>query len=79
MRFPSPTTVAAFEWTDADRALVEDRVSTQFAGSPTTVAKHLRVLQDTTGADELLVTTITHAHADRVRSFELLAREWGLA
>jgi hypothetical protein len=43
------------------------------------VAKHLRVLQDATGADELLVTTITHAHADRMRSFELLAREWGLA
>lgn len=79
MRFPSPETVAAFEWTDADRALVEDRVSTQFAGSPATVAKHLRVLQDATGADELLVTTITHAHADRVRSFELLACEWGLA
>jgi alkanesulfonate monooxygenase SsuD/methylene tetrahydromethanopterin reductase-like flavin-dependent oxidoreductase (luciferase family) len=78
MRFPSPATVAACEWTGADRALVEDRVSTQFAGSPATVAKHLRVLQDATGADELLVTTITYEHADRVRSFELLAGEWGL-
>ena len=27
-------------------------------------------------ADELLVTTITHDHADRVRSFDLLAEEW---
>jgi alkanesulfonate monooxygenase SsuD/methylene tetrahydromethanopterin reductase-like flavin-dependent oxidoreductase (luciferase family) len=79
MRFPSPSTVAGFSWTDEDRALVEDRVSTQFAGSPATVAKHLRVLQDATGADELLVTTITYDHADRVRSFELLAREWGQA
>jgi alkanesulfonate monooxygenase SsuD/methylene tetrahydromethanopterin reductase-like flavin-dependent oxidoreductase (luciferase family) len=79
MRFPSPSSVAAFPWTDEDRALVEDRVSTQFAGSPATVAKHLRVLQDATGADELLVTTITYSHADRVRSFELLAREWGQA
>jgi alkanesulfonate monooxygenase SsuD/methylene tetrahydromethanopterin reductase-like flavin-dependent oxidoreductase (luciferase family) len=78
MRFPSPATVTAFEWTDADRALVEDRVSTQFAGSAATVAKHLRVLQDATGADELLVTTITYEHADRVRSFERLAGEWGL-
>jgi alkanesulfonate monooxygenase SsuD/methylene tetrahydromethanopterin reductase-like flavin-dependent oxidoreductase (luciferase family) len=79
MRFPSPSTVAGFQWTEEDRALVEDRVSTQFAGSPATVAKHLRVLQDATGADELLVTTITYEHADRVRSFELLAREWGQA
>jgi luciferase family oxidoreductase group 1 len=79
MRYPSPSSVAASSWTDEDRALVSDRVETQFAGSPATVAKHLRVLQDATGADELLVTTITHSHADRVRSFELLAREWGQA
>jgi luciferase family oxidoreductase group 1 len=78
-RFPSPTSAAAYPWTDGDRALVSDRVDTQFAGSPATVAKHLRVLQDATDADELLVTTITYAHADRVRSFELLAREWGQA
>jgi luciferase family oxidoreductase group 1 len=79
MRFPSPSSAAAYPWTDEDRALVSDRVDTQFAGSPATVAKHLRVLQDATDADELLVTTITYSHADRVRSFELLAREWGQA
>jgi luciferase family oxidoreductase group 1 len=79
MRFPSPSSAAAYPWTDEDRTLVSDRVDTQFAGSPATVAKHLRVLQDATGADELLVTTITHSHADRVRSFELLAREWDRA
>ncbi len=74
--FPSPETAAAWSWTDEDRGTVEDRVTTQFAGSPATVAKQLRVLRDATGADELLVTTITHAHADRVRSLELLADEW---
>jgi luciferase family oxidoreductase group 1 len=79
MRFPSPSSVAACPWTDEDRTLVSDRVETQFAGSPATVAKHLRVLQDATDADELLVTTVTHSHVDRVRSFELLAREWGQA
>jgi hypothetical protein len=31
-----------------------------------------------TGAHEVLVTAITYRHADRVRSYELLAREWGL-
>jgi alkanesulfonate monooxygenase SsuD/methylene tetrahydromethanopterin reductase-like flavin-dependent oxidoreductase (luciferase family) len=67
------------EWTDADRALVEDRAATQFTGSPATVAKSLRILQEATGADELLVTTITHDHADRVRSLQLLAEEWGLS
>ena len=31
-----------------------------------------------TGADELVVTSVTHKHEDRLRSYELLAREWGL-
>ena len=76
MRFPSPETAAAFEWTDEDRALVEDRVTTQFTGAPATVAKQLRVLAEATGADELLVTTITYRHEDRARSYELLAGQW---
>jgi hypothetical protein len=36
----------------------------------------LAQLQEATGADELIITTITHDHADRVRSYELLAQEW---
>jgi luciferase family oxidoreductase group 1 len=76
--YPSPEQARAAQWTEEDRALVEDRIATQFAGSPATVAKSLRVLQEATGADELLVTTITHDHADRVRSLRLLATEWGL-
>lgn len=74
--FPTPAEAAAHEWTDEDRALVADRVDTQFAGSPATVATRLRQLQEATGADELVITTITHAHADRVRSYELLAEHW---
>lgn len=34
------------------------------------------MLRDATGADELIITTITHRHADRLRSYDLLAREW---
>jgi alkanesulfonate monooxygenase SsuD/methylene tetrahydromethanopterin reductase-like flavin-dependent oxidoreductase (luciferase family) len=74
--FPSPEEAALHEWTAEERALVEDRVHTQFTGSPETVAEKLRVLQQATDADELLVTTITHDHADRVRSYELLAAAW---
>ncbi|MFC4144770.1 LLM class flavin-dependent oxidoreductase [Micromonospora mangrovi] len=74
--FPSPEQAAAHRWTQEDRDLVADRLDTQFVGSPETVAALLRTLRDVTAADELLVTTITHAHADRVRSFELLAKEW---
>ena len=76
--FPSPAQAAAYPWTDAQRKLVADRVATQFVGTPSVVADKLRTLQRVTGADELLVTTMTFDHTDRVRSFELLAEEWGL-
>ena len=55
---------------------MQDRLDTQFVGDPAAVAAKLATLRRVTGADELLVTTITHDHADRVRSFELLAKEW---
>jgi alkanesulfonate monooxygenase SsuD/methylene tetrahydromethanopterin reductase-like flavin-dependent oxidoreductase (luciferase family) len=74
--FPTPRQARAHVWTDADRALVADRVDTQFAGSPGQVADQLEQLQEATGADELIITTITHDHADRVRSYQLLAQEW---
>ncbi|WP_231639279.1 LLM class flavin-dependent oxidoreductase [Mycobacterium sp. Marseille-P9652] len=74
--FPTTAEVRAHAWTDADRDLVADRVATQFVGSAVQVADELERLRDATGADELIVTTITHDHRDRVRSYELLAGEW---
>jgi alkanesulfonate monooxygenase SsuD/methylene tetrahydromethanopterin reductase-like flavin-dependent oxidoreductase (luciferase family) len=63
-------------WTDEERDAVRDRLETHFVGSPATVAERLRTLARVTGADELLVTSITTEHADRVRSHELLAKHW---
>jgi alkanesulfonate monooxygenase SsuD/methylene tetrahydromethanopterin reductase-like flavin-dependent oxidoreductase (luciferase family) len=74
--FPAPEQARAHAWTAADRELVADRVDTQFAGSPGQVADQLERLQEATGADELIITTITHDHADRVHSYRLLAEEW---
>jgi len=76
IQFPTPDDARAYTWADADLSLVADRIETQFVGSPQQVADQLTVLQEATGADELIITTITHDHADRVRSYELLAAEW---
>ena len=76
IEFPTPKEAREHVWTDADRELVADRIDTQFVGSPGQVADKLEQLRDATDADELLVTTITHDHADRVRSYQLLAEEW---
>jgi alkanesulfonate monooxygenase SsuD/methylene tetrahydromethanopterin reductase-like flavin-dependent oxidoreductase (luciferase family) len=74
--FPTPDEARRLPWTDEDRALVADRVETQFVGTPGHVADGLEQLREATDADELIITTITHDHADRVRSYELLAQEW---
>jgi luciferase family oxidoreductase group 1 len=76
IEFPTPQQARTWPWTEEDRALVADRTDTQFVGSAVQVADQLERLRDATGADELVVTTITHGHADRVRSYQLLAEEW---
>ncbi|WP_459545955.1 LLM class flavin-dependent oxidoreductase [Nocardia sp. X0981] len=64
--------------TEDQRRLAEDRLSTQFVGTPRSVAARLSALRELTAADELLVTSVTHRHEDRLTSHRLLAREWGL-
>jgi len=76
IQFPTPEQARRHVWSDADRELVTDRIETQFVGTPGQVADQLERLRDATEADELIITTITHDHADRVRSYQLLAEEW---
>jgi alkanesulfonate monooxygenase SsuD/methylene tetrahydromethanopterin reductase-like flavin-dependent oxidoreductase (luciferase family) len=76
IQFPTPEEARRYPWSEADRALVADRVDTQFVGTPAQVADQLERLRDAAEADELIITTITHDHADRVRSYQLLAEEW---
>jgi alkanesulfonate monooxygenase SsuD/methylene tetrahydromethanopterin reductase-like flavin-dependent oxidoreductase (luciferase family) len=76
IQFPTPEQARRHQWTDSERELVADRTATQFVGTPGQVADQLEQLRDATEADELIVTTITHDHADRVRSYRLLAQEW---
>lgn len=66
----------AHVWSDADWELVAGRVETRFVGNPAQVAGELERLRDATGADELVITTITRDHVSRVRSYQLLAAEW---
>lgn len=74
--YPAPDDELAAPLTGADAALVADREATRFVGDPEQVAQRLGVLRDATGADELLISTITHDPDARIRSFELLAESW---
>jgi luciferase family oxidoreductase group 1 len=77
--FPSPEEAAKYEFRPEDRPLIEANRQRQFVGSPARVASLLRQIVDDTGADELMVTTMMYGKAERLRSYELLAREWGLS
>ena len=74
--FPTGEEARAHPWTEEEQALVSDRVRTQVVGSAEQVVEQLDRIIDVTGADELVVTTMTHDHADRVRPYELLAKQW---
>ena len=63
---------------DEQLPVVKDRLETQFVGDPDEVAERLAALQRLTSADELVVTSVTHRHEDRLRSHELIAKRWGL-
>jgi alkanesulfonate monooxygenase SsuD/methylene tetrahydromethanopterin reductase-like flavin-dependent oxidoreductase (luciferase family) len=74
--YPDPDDCVAL--TDEQLAVVIDRITTQFVGNPDEVAERLETLQRATGADELVVTSVTHRQEDRLRSHELIAKRWGL-
>ncbi|MCI2240342.1 LLM class flavin-dependent oxidoreductase [Paenibacillus sp. TRM 82003] len=80
---PSAEEAAAHAWTPAERhvagQLAEELDGRVVAGTAPEVARRLHALVAATGADELVVLTPVHGHAERERSYELLARAWGLA
>jgi luciferase family oxidoreductase group 1 len=71
---PSPEEAAAYPYTDLDRTMIAERQSSQLIGSPETVGRGLADLLAQTKADELMLTTMVFDPADRLRSFELVAK-----
>lgn len=71
---PTPEEAAAYPFTPEERQAVEERMGTQIIGSPDTVRDGVHELVERTGVDELMVVTNTHDGADRLRSYELLAK-----
>jgi luciferase family oxidoreductase group 1 len=74
---PSPEEAAAYPYTGADRALIASTTGTHVVGDPTVVLAQLGDLATRTGVDELMVTTSTFDHADRLRSYQLLGQAAG--
>ncbi|MGC2168907.1 MAG: LLM class flavin-dependent oxidoreductase [Acidimicrobiales bacterium] len=76
---PSPEEAAAYTFNDEERAFVDESLASHVIGDPATVRRGLIDLTERTNADELMLSTRTHAYEVRVQSFQLIAESWGLA
>jgi luciferase family oxidoreductase group 1 len=71
---PSPEEAAVTAYTEAELAVMAEATEADVVGDPATVIDRLALLANSTGVDELMVTTSAFAHAVRIDSYELLAR-----
>ncbi|HVU33549.1 MAG TPA: LLM class flavin-dependent oxidoreductase [Opitutaceae bacterium] len=71
---PPPVDSMDGRWSAGERAGVERAFREAVVGSPETVARGVRAFIERTQVDELMVTSMIHDHAARLKSFELTAR-----
>jgi luciferase family oxidoreductase group 1 len=72
--FPSVEEAEAYPYSEHDRQQIQQNRSRIAVGSPETVGKKLSRLAEAAGVEEIMATTMVHSHAERRRSYELLAR-----
>jgi luciferase family oxidoreductase group 1 len=75
----SPEEAAAYPFTAAELALIEDQRQLWIVGSPETVRRTIMAKVEDAGADEVMITTTMHDYRDRLRSYRLLAEAFGLS
>jgi luciferase family oxidoreductase group 1 len=77
-RFPSIEEATNYPYSPEEKLLIQGNRGRSFIGSPARVKDQLIELADEAQVDEIMVTTMTHEHADRRRSYELLAQAFRL-
>ena len=77
-RFPSIEEAKNYPYTPDEREIMEMNRDRNIVGSPKTVRARLTQLAEAAAVNEIMITTMTHEHADRRRSYELLADVFGL-
>jgi len=77
--FPPPEEALDYPYTEQERALLANIEARSTVGTPAQVKKRLTALAERHGAEELVIVTITYDAKSRLRSYELLAKEFELA
>jgi luciferase family oxidoreductase group 1 len=77
-KFPSPEEAANYQYDEWERQLARAARAHFTVGTPAEVKTQLLALAARCQADEIMIMTMAHSHAARVRSYELLAEEFEL-
>ncbi|BAN00398.1 LLM class flavin-dependent oxidoreductase [Ilumatobacter coccineus] len=72
----TPEEVADYEWSPMEQELLKSWRGPQVIGDPTSVRGQLDDLVERFQVQELMITTMTHSHDDRMKSYELVANAW---
>lgn len=75
---PSPEEAKAYPYADFELEAVREYRSRTVIGSPQKVKAQIESLVRDSGADEVMVVSNLHGHAERLRSYELLASAFKL-
>ncbi len=75
---PTPQEAQAQRYSEHELAYIRSQRARAVIGDPRQVRQRLLQLRDQFDADELMVLTITGDYASRLRSYQLLAPEFGL-
>jgi luciferase family oxidoreductase group 1 len=76
---PSPEEASQYQYSPQERVVVDMNRLRHFIGTPPKVASLMRQILEATDADEIMVTSMVYGRAERLRSYQLLANEWGLS
>jgi luciferase family oxidoreductase group 1 len=73
-KIPSVAEALSYPYDPQEAAAAQGYRTLQIIGTPDTVRERIEALARRTQADEVMVTTVTHDPAARLRSYQLLAR-----
>jgi luciferase family oxidoreductase group 1 len=73
-----PDKALAYEFSPVEQSVADSLRDRHIVGAPETVVPLIQDIAARTEADEVMITTFTYGHAERVRSYELLAEAFDL-
>ena len=78
-RLVGPEEAAAYQYSAEDLAFIETQKALWIVGSPESAKRQiLAKLDQSGGADEIMIATTMHSYGDRQRSYRLLAEAFGI-